>query len=114
MTQLNTPYPATAYLTGFLRLHEARLGLEVVQADAALELFLRLFSRQGLQRILDELRARAETTDEKMPETIGNFLLHGDRYVDTVASVVRFLQGGDPGFALRIIGRHVLPEGPRF
>src|SRR5207244_753725 len=42
MTQLNTPYPATAYLTGFLRLHQARLGLEVEQADASLELFLRL------------------------------------------------------------------------
>ena len=27
MIQLNTPYPATAYLTGFLRQHEARLGL---------------------------------------------------------------------------------------
>jgi hypothetical protein len=48
MTQLNTPYPATAYLTGFLRQHEARLGLEVFQADAALELFLRVFSRAGL------------------------------------------------------------------
>ena len=37
MTQLNTPYPATAYLTGFLRLHEARLGFTVTQADPALE-----------------------------------------------------------------------------
>ena len=52
MTQLNTPYPATAYLTGFLRQHEARLGLEVSQADAALELFLRVFSRAGLARVL--------------------------------------------------------------
>src|SRR4051812_40291207 len=59
MTQLNTPYPATAYLTGFLRQHEARLGLEVSQADAALELFLRVFSRAGLQRVLDVLQARA-------------------------------------------------------
>ena len=44
MIQLNTPYPATAYLTGFLRLHAADLGLEVTQADASLALFLRLFS----------------------------------------------------------------------
>ncbi len=58
MTQLNTPYPATAYLTGFLRQHEVRLGLEVAQADAAIELFLRLFSKAGLQRILGELRSR--------------------------------------------------------
>ena len=48
MTQLNTPYPATAYLMGFLRQHTARLELEVHQVDAALELFLRIFSRAGL------------------------------------------------------------------
>ena len=161
MTQLNTPYPATAYLTGFLRQHEARLGLEVSQADAALELFLRIFSRAGVQRMLDELTARAaeladdaEDADAKdadaedaedageagaaddehpdddldaddpdaadddpdagMPPSIAGFLANGERYVATVDSVVRFLQGRDPGFALRIVGRSLLPEGPRF
>ena len=114
MTQLNTPYPATAYLVGFLRQHAAAQGLEVAQADASLELFLRVFSRAGVQRILDELRARAEETDEEMPPSIANFLEHGDRYVATVDAVVRFLQGRDPGFALRINTREVLPEGPRF
>ena len=114
MTQLNTPYPATAYLTGFLRQHEARLGLEVVQADAAIELFLRVFSRAGIQRVLGELTARAAETDEEMPDSIAHFLGNGDRYVDTIDAVVRFLQGRDPGFALRIIGRELLPEGPRF
>src|SRR5439155_21561591 len=72
MTQLNTPYPATAYLTGFLRQHEARLGLEVCQADAALELFLRVFSRDGLQRMLAELTPRAaELAGAALPD-------HGD------------------------------------
>ena len=47
MTQLNTPYPATAYLTGFLRLHAAELGLAVTQADASLGLFLRLYSARA-------------------------------------------------------------------
>jgi radical SAM superfamily enzyme YgiQ (UPF0313 family) len=114
MTQLNTPYPATAYLTGFLRQHAARLELEVEQADAALELFLRIFSRAGVQRILDTLRARAADTDEPMPASIASFLDHGARYVSTVDAVVRFLQGRDPGLALRIVGRDLLPEGPRF
>ena len=36
MTQLNTPYPSTAYLTGFLRSR----GLAAVQADLALALVL--------------------------------------------------------------------------
>jgi radical SAM superfamily enzyme YgiQ (UPF0313 family) len=114
MTQLNTPYPATAYLMGFLRQHAERLDLEVMQADAALELFLRVFSRAGISRVRDELEARAAQTDEEPPPSIASFLENADRYVATVDSVVRFLQGRDPGFALRIVGRDVLPEGPRF
>ncbi len=114
MTQLNTPYPATAYLTGFLRQHEARLGLEVAQADLAIELFLRVFSRPGIGRILAVLRARAAETDALPPPAIATFLEHGDRYVATVDAAIRFLQGKDPGLALRIVGRELLPEGPRF
>ncbi len=59
MIQLNTPYPATAYLTGFLRLHAADLGLELTQADASLTLFLRLFSAPLVQRMAELLRKRA-------------------------------------------------------
>ena len=44
MTQLNTPYPSTAYLTGFLRSR----GVAAVQEDLALGLILRLFSPEGL------------------------------------------------------------------
>jgi radical SAM superfamily enzyme YgiQ (UPF0313 family) len=114
MTQLNTPYPATAYLTGFLRLHEARLGLEVAQADLAIELFLKVFARAGVARILAALRGRADETDAEPPPTIANFLAQGERYVATVDAAIRFLQGKDPGLALRIVGREFLPEGPRF
>jgi len=102
MIQLNTPYPATAYLTGFLRMHQARLGFRTSQADPAIELFLRLFSRAGLERVVaglprgSALRGRAAD------------------YIDTVDAAVRFLQGRDPGLALRIVGRSFLPEGPRF
>jgi radical SAM superfamily enzyme YgiQ (UPF0313 family) len=108
MTQLNTPYPATAYLTGFLRSR----GIDVVQADAAIELFLRVFSKAGIQRVLDLLRA--VDTEEEPPHSIASFLQFGDDYVDTVDAVVRFLQGRDPNFAMRIAGRELLPEGPRF
>jgi len=111
MTQLNTPYPATAYLTGFLRQHEARLGVELSQADAAIELFLRVFSRAGLERVRAVL---ARKRSRKVAPTVASFVAQADRYVATVESVVRFLQGRDPGFALRIVGRDLLPEGPRF
>src|SRR5690349_17904300 len=112
MTQLNTPYPATAYLMGFLRQHATRLELELAQVDAALELFLKLFSRAGIARVLAELEAR--DTDEPPPPSIENFLANGARYIATVDAVVRFLQGRDPNFALRIVTRELLPEGPRF
>jgi hypothetical protein len=47
MTQLNTPYPSTAYLTGFLRSR----GVQAAQEDLALALVLRLLSATGLQEI---------------------------------------------------------------
>jgi radical SAM superfamily enzyme YgiQ (UPF0313 family) len=108
MVQLNTPYPATAYLSGFLRQHAGRLGLEIAQADPALELFLRLFSRAGLERV-----ARALPRRDAGP-AVACFKANLAAYTDSVDAVVRFLQGGDPALALRIVGRTLLPEGPRF
>ncbi len=48
MTQINTPYPATAYLKGFLRAQKEVLGLEVTQTDPALEMVLGILSRTGI------------------------------------------------------------------
>jgi radical SAM superfamily enzyme YgiQ (UPF0313 family) len=116
MIQLNTPYPATAYLTGFLRLHAAELGLEVSQADASLSLFLRLFSRPLVERMAAELRQRARAVKKctPMPPSIAHFLQNAERYADTVDPAIRFLQRRDPSLAFRIVGRALLPEGPRF
>lgn len=116
MIQLNTPYPATAYLTGFLRLHATRLGLDVVQADASLELFLRLFSAPLLNVMAKELSRRARELGKRatVPPSIARFLAEPERYSNTVEPTIRFLQGRDPSLAFRIIGRAYLPEGPRF
>ena len=116
MIQLNTPYPATAYLLGFLRLHAADLGLELTQADASLRLFLRLFSAPLVARMAEVLRQRARTvaTRTLVPPSIAHFLKHARRYVDTVEPAIRFLQRRDPSLAFRIVGRAFLPEGPRF
>lgn len=104
MTQLNTPYPATAYLTGFLR----QEGYECVQADPAIELVLRLLSRPGLERIAKRLDHAV-----KRP-AYGFFLENQKRYFETIGPAIRFLQGKDPALALRIVSREFLPEGPRF
>jgi len=116
MIQLNTPYPATAYLTGFLRLHAAEHGLEVTQADASIQLFLRLFSAPLVTRMAEELRRRAKGAGKRaaVPPSIAHFLAHAGRYADTVEPAIRFLQRRDPSMAFRIVGRAYLPEGPRF
>jgi hypothetical protein len=116
MVQLNTPYPATAYLMGFLRKHATDLGLEVTQADASLSLFLRLFSAPLVASMADELRRRARLVGKSasIPPSIAHFLTHAERYIDTVEPTIRFLQRRNPSLALRIVGRAFLPEGPRF
>src|ERR1700754_3839913 len=53
MTQLNTPYPSTAYLTGFLRSR----GFHAEQTDLSIGLALQLLSADGLQAIHERLAA---------------------------------------------------------
>lgn len=105
MTQLNTPYPSTAYITGFLR----KQGIDAVQADIALGLVLKLFSPQGLDRIAEEIEQYEEVT-----ERVALFMDQFSRYRATIGPTIRFLQGGDSTLAHRINSRGFLPEGPRF
>ena len=107
MTQLNTPYPSTAYLTGFLRSRD----VEAAQADLALGLVLRLLSPAGLEG----LRTAAQAVPEDARSAPVNcFLDHYPRYARTIGPVIAFLQGRDDTLAHRIAGRGLLPEGPRF
>jgi len=111
MTQLNTPYPATAYLTGFLK----QEGYAVVQRDLAIDLLLSIFSRQGLEKLLDQLETNfASVDDDDLPDSIYNFLANYAQYYQCINGVIRFLQGKDPSLALRIAKRNFLPEGPQF
>lgn len=107
MTQLNTPYPSTAYLTGFLRSR----GILAFQSDLALALVLKLFSPDGLVSIH---RCAEATAKRKRSQILKSFLRQFDRYQATIAAAIAFLQGRDPTLAHRICGRQFLPEGPRF
>ncbi len=107
MTQLNTPYPSTAYLTGFLRSR----GFTAVQEDLALALVLRLFAPDGLRALrgcIQDLPAQQRTP------RVQAFDRAYERYLATIEPAVAFLQGRDPSIAHRIAGRHFLPEGSRF
>jgi len=107
LTQLNTPYPSTAYLTGFLRSR----GVDAVQEDLALALVLRLFSRDGLLAVR---RSIAALPMQQRTQRVQVFDRAFDRYLATIECAVAFLQGRDPSIGHRISGRHFLPEGPRF
>lgn len=107
MTQLNTPYPSTAYLTGFLRSR----GVEAVQEDLALALVLKLFSSTGLKSVFEQIEGNP---NQKKSLVISNFCEQVDQYLATIDRVVAFLQGRDPTLAHRITSRMYLPEGPRF
>ncbi len=107
MTQLNTPYPSTAYLTGFLRSR----GIDAVQDDLALKLVLALFSRDGLVAIKAVVDALPPS---RHSEPVASFVAQHDRYAATLAPVIAFLQGQDSTLASRIVTRRFLPEGPRF
>lgn len=111
MTQLNTPYPATAYLTGFLK----QEGNDVGQRDLAIELFLKLLSKQGLDNIFNVVEDNyADYDDEELPDSIYHFLLHFQDYKKCIEPTIKFLQGKNPSLALRITSRTFLPEGPQF
>jgi radical SAM superfamily enzyme YgiQ (UPF0313 family) len=107
MTQLNTPYPATAYLTGFLRSR----GFQAEQTDLALALVLELLSPAGLPK----LKVAAEAIAPKQrSRTLKTFLNEFDRYLAAIGPAVALLQGRDGSIAHRICSRAFLPEGPRF
>ncbi|WP_374249843.1 radical SAM protein [Thermomonas sp.] len=107
MTQLNTPYPSTAYLTGFLRSR----GVDAVQEDLALALVLRLLSPDGLRAVAACVEALPR---KKHSPAVQAFAAQQARYLATIGPVIAFLQGRDATLAHRIAGRHYLPEGPRF
>jgi radical SAM superfamily enzyme YgiQ (UPF0313 family) len=107
MTQLNTPYPSTAYLTGFLR----SCDVDAVQEDLALALVLRLLSPTGLVQLRDAVQALPTARHTAQTR---HFADEYPRYEATVARVIGFLQGRDPTLAHRINTRAFLPEGERF
>jgi len=107
MTQLNTPYPSTAYLTGFLRSRQ----IDAAQEDLALALVLSFFTSQGIS----EIHSQALTLPEQdRSASVNYFLDYFESYQDTIEPVIAFLQGRDSTLSHRINTRDFLPEGPRF
>lgn len=111
LVQVNTPYPATSFITGFLR----SIGYEADQDDLGLKLVLSLLSEQGLVQIKNGVEANFKSDPSLADDPSLTFFLQAFKdYQKTIEPTIGFLQGKDPTLAHRIAARTLLPEGPRF
>lgn len=101
--QPNCPYPATAYLAGYLR----RKGHTVHQADLSVETLNRVFSRDFLSNLFDCYDGDGDDNCDRI------YALRRD-YEATIESVMRFLQGKDSSIAGLICSPEFLPQAGRF
>ena len=105
-TQLNTPYPATAYIKGFLNTKNS----SAFQMDLGIETILALFSFEGLTALFNEI-------ENRKPELSANSqrIIHlRECYIQTIDHVIAFLQEKNIVLAHVICDGNYLPEASRF
>jgi|TARA_R110002110_G_scaffold139397_3_gene325942 hypothetical protein len=105
-TQLNTPYPATAYLKGFLNTK----GISAFQMDLGIEVILKLFSKKTFQ----ELFTIAFENDRIISENGQRIYALKEAYLQPLDEVILFLQGKNETFARQICMPSFLPRASRF
>ena len=109
-TQLNTPYPATAYLKGFFNTK----NIATVQADLGIEVTMELFSKKGLEKLFSAIHAKTESTEVTLFGNSLRMIALRDTYIQTIDHVIQFLQGKQNTLAHTICTRQFLPEAGRF
>jgi len=102
-TQLNTPYPASAYIKGFLNTK----NISAFQMDLGIEVILEVFSKKGLTQIFSSITHHPSPNNQRI------YSLKDD-YIKTIDSVIAFLQGKNPSLARQICAGNFLPEAARF
>jgi len=103
-TQLNTPYPATAYIKGFLNTK----NISSYQIDLGIEVILELFSKSGIEKVF------ATNTTEITSENSKRIFALREEYIKTIDQVILFLQNHNPTLARQICSMNFLPEASRF
>ena len=109
-TQLNTPYPATAYLKGFLNTK----NISSFQSDLGIEVTLEIFSRKGLEKIFSLCSVMSTERLDIISENSKRIISLQKDYINTIESVINFLQGKQATLAHNIAKRNFLPEASRF
>ncbi|MGJ8666615.1 MAG: B12-binding domain-containing radical SAM protein [Patiriisocius sp.] len=101
-TQLNTAYPASAYLKGFMQQH----GVSFAHCDLSIELFTSIFTGEFLRAIFKEA---ADLKNHFFPEVS----YKKEHYIKSVDVVISFLQKQDIKTAHKILAPQFLPVGHR-
>jgi len=101
-TQLNTAYPATAYIKGFLDAKDVKTK----QLDLSIELFTSVFTKEFIDAIF------------KQAEMLGNTALplvwqQREAYIDKVDTVMSYLRVQEVTAAYQIVHKDFLPHGHR-
>src|SRR6478736_377157 len=99
-TQLNTPYPATAYLKGFLNTK----NIDSFQMDLGIEVILRLFSKDGLA----DLFSLPTINNKQQTENAQRIFALQEEYLKTIDPVMAFLQGKNQTLELQICPENLL------
>lgn len=101
-TQLNTAYPASSYLKGFLEIHD----ITVPHCDLSIELFTSIFTSDFLRAVFKEAK---DLENYQYPEVTNMKEL----YISRVDVVIGFLQKNDVKTAKKILESGFLPPGHR-
>lgn len=104
-TQLNTPYPATAYIKGFLNTK----NISSYQVDLGIDVILELFSKDGIQKVFSK-----EIDFHSTSENSQRIYALREEYLKTIDQVITFLQDKTPTLARQICSMNFLPEASRF
>ena len=104
LTQLNTSYPATTHLKGFLQTQ----GIDAEQMDLSIELIQNLFSQVILKEIFQLV-----STQPKLSKFKKKMLQQADFYLQTIEPIMRFLGGKDNSLAQRFSNREFWPQSKR-
>jgi radical SAM superfamily enzyme YgiQ (UPF0313 family) len=104
-TQLNTPYPATAYIKGFLNTK----NISGYQVDLGIDVILELFSKDGIQKVFSKKTDLHDTSENSQ-----RIYALREEYIKTIDQVILFLQDKTPTLARQICSMNFLPEASRF
>jgi hypothetical protein len=103
-TQLNTPYPATAYIKGFLNTR----NISAYQSDMGIEVILKIFSKNGLEKIFTVCPNEEDEKWNQISANARRIILLKEAYLQTIDKTILFLQGNQPTLAHQIANRNFL------